>query len=806
MRKKLVSLLLISALVATSVFMMNSSSLALTSYEYKSNSVSQVNHASTQSSDQLNSVSKLSAVSQERTVSYPNLQSTFTSNQSEYQPGQAVTITGDTSNAGLNGSLTWSLVTPMNEQVFSTNKSAGSIFFSDPLLQVNTSVNDWVAQGSAPAPVVNNGLLNLTATSGPAKFSYANAYKDIKGTFDFQFKYFRNSTLDNNNMTVSYFNGTNFQSFNLNATTSNSVVSVTQTLTLDTTNSSVLYPLNITLLGTTDFVFYPISVNYDLPSVDLTDGNPVHSGTLENVWVHGSSNKQRDIIDMNYYINNSVSFSNSTLSFNFTLPTSQLYMGEWQFNLIVTPVDSNNNKLVDHVFIVPLLVKYNVYFDLQRQFIYRGVNETDSTSIYKDETNSTTVYSPSDKIVFVGQLFTNVTGRENLDSNYFNTLNGSLVSQTFVKGTQSYNWTDNQFTSFSDPNEFQTTGFNTTLLPGTLQNNYTWIIGTTIPNRGIYSQVNETLNLNFKSDITTTVNNETFSADYLDQVNLRPINVKFDLNVTSYEIPFTRTYFITEFFEGNFTVNTYHYNLTALQPLNSAVNQSYSWQLNIPKSDLLFSVYLQNNATGVLEQNLTTSLLNDGQTFYFSGTLSSNLNTQDVYHLGINWLNPKYSNEKSVHEIEFKPQSKIYYSIKGTLTLQVPLTIIQFRQGDNLILNFNVTIDQLNNRPALGLNLTAQMSNSTTLHPMIIENGVNFIMIMNLPDNVPIGYYTINIYKQSTNTFLGSIQIKIIPHEVNQYDESTTVPIYYSIFGAVLAIIVLLGFFVQIMRFRKGSN
>lgn len=800
MTKKVVSLIFIIALVATSIFIINSTGFATASYEYTSNSVSQVNQASTQSSNHLSKVSSTaSTVDQARQITYPAYNANFTTDKSEYKPGNNVSVTGTSSIRGINGSLSLSLTTPMAEQVFSSSKSANNVFFDDPSL-ANTSVNDWLYTGSNGPNGYNKTVGYLNVTTGTTDSLYYNHYRDIRGTFEVKFTFYRNSTVDNNNMTLSYYDGNSINSFNINATSSNILYTFDQVFTIDTTNLSVI-PLNITLLGPSRFIINAISITYKNPNIDFSDGVP-HSGTVENIWIHGSSNKQRDLIAVDYFVNSST--STTAVSFNFTLPDKQLYIGEWQFTIIVTPINDQGSQLQSsNVFIIPLLVKYDVYFQLQRQYIYRGINGnlTVDNSIYKDETNTTTVYSPGDNIIFVGQLYTNVTGRENLDSNYFSTLTGTLNSSTFIKGTQPFLFNDTDFSSFSKPDFYSATGFNTSQLPTQLQNNYTWFITSRIPERGIYGMINQSLNLLFKSEINITASNlAQYSHDYSLLTKLNSINVKFDLNVSTYQIPFLRTYFLTEFVEGNFTVNTYHYNLTNLQSTNSAVNQTYDWQLSIPESDLLFSVYLKNVNTQDIEQNLTSRLLNDGKTFYFAGTLSANLDTSVSYHLGINWLNPIYSQEKIVHNLEFSSSNQAIYTIKGTLMVQLPSDTIQYRQGDNLEISFNVTVDQLNNTPASGLLLKAVVENNTALHPYVIEKGDSFTILMTLPDNVHTGPYTIQIYKAATNKLLGSVNIVVIPHEVNSNDVATVYPLVYSLFGAMLAIVVLVGFLLQILR------
>ena len=56
---------------------------------------------------------------------------------------------------------------------------------------------------------------------------------------------------------------------------------------------------------------------------------------------------------------------------------------------------------------------------------------------------------------------------------------------------------------------------------------------------------------------------------------------------------------------------------------------------------------------------------------------------------------------------------------------KILFSTIVFRQGDNLNIQFNVTIDQLNAKPAAGLILKAVIVNHPELQPQIIEKFQN---------------------------------------------------------------------------------
>ena len=446
--------------------------------------------------------------------------------------------------------------------------------------------------------------------------------------------------------------------------------------------------------------------------------------------------------------------------------------------------------------------------------MYRGLYANGS-AVYVDETNVTSVFSPSDQIVYVGQLFTNVTKtNDTLDGSYFSDISGVLDSNTTIVNTGTYAWNNASFSRYNPgvPNSFQnTTLYN--LLPNTLKNNYTWVIQTSIPTRGIYGQVNQTLQLSFPTALTnyTSTTGQSYFTTANNNVTLNPAIVKFNVNVTNYNIPFNRTWIITEYMEGNFSVNTWRYNLTYLSPFNNTVNQTIPLQLNIPESDLDFNVFLQNNVTGKIEQTMAVTLLSNNKTFYFAGIISPNLDTNYLYHLGISWENPKYSLDPNATAIllPFSPNELSLYSIKGTLSVVVPLTLIQFRQGDNLIVKFNVTIDQLGGVPATGLKLNAVVENSTTLQPIntfspqITEADGIFTVFMTLHYDTPLGIYNMEIFKTSTNSSLGSFQFQILPHPINSQDVKTVIPLIYSLFGSVLGLVVILGFFALIVRFRK---
>ena len=797
MTKKLVSFIFIIALVASSILMLNSGFASLTNTELKSNFGSQNSNNALllQSGQQKSALSKLSTVnsisSTPRVISYPYSNTNFTTSQSSYQPGDWVNTTGY---VGFNGTMSFSLKTPnANDQpVFNPYGSANQTFFKDPALTNTTGLTDWLNNGFNITHRV--GYMNLTSTSssGNSTLSY-NQFHDFKGTFQLQFYYRLNST-GTNNMTIQYYNGTNVKYINVNypsssnPTPNGNLILFRQNITLDTTNPAYSLPLNITLKNNPPetWIISNIKVLYDIQNIPLTD-NQQHTGVLESVWVHGSESVQRDVIKIYYFVNQTTVSHPPYISFNFTLPKLQIYMGDWEFDVHIQPINDKNVPLSkSQTLQIPILVQYNLYFDMQKQYIYRG-SYTNGTAIYKDETNITNIYSPTDEVVYVGQIFTNVTKTKDIiDSSYFSSITGVLNSNTTIAGTQNYAWTNSSFSKYNPipPNSFQ----NKTLyylLPNSLKSNYTWVIPTSIPNRGIFGRVNQTLNLTFPTGLISanTSSNDFKAINSL--ITLDPATVEFNLNVTGYNIPFNRTWFLTEFMEGNFSVSTWRYNLSYVSQFqNPSNNQTFPLQLNIPKSDLIFNVYLQNNSTKAMEQIMPIQLLSNAQTFYFAGSISPNLNTQDLYHLGINWLNPLYSKEPSAKAIQlpFSPTEKSLYTIKGTLTITLPLTLVQFRQGDNFQVQFNVTIDQLAGRPATGLLMNAIVENSTTLapitslNPQIFEADGVFTVFMTIPYYMPLGIYNMQLFKTSTNTTLGFFQFKIIPHVIDPQDITTVIP------------------------------
>jgi hypothetical protein len=801
MIKKLVSFLFIANLIATMVFITTLGNMSLYNIEYNSNNSGlEINLNSASVDGHLSSIpSKVSAVTAQRTIQYDNYNTTFTTDKTEYKPGDQVNVQATTDVRGFNGSMDWTIKNPINELVFSPTKSATDIFFDDPSFSNDSTLIDWNNNDGFILNAENN-YINITSTTVTQKQLVYNKYSDIKGNFLVEFNYKTNSTADNGNMTLTYWNGSSYNNFFLNIT-NNNIVTFEKSMFIDTTNASI-NSLFFTLSSVSNWIIYPFTISYDEKVIDFSDGNS-KSGTLQNVWIHGKTNSQRDVISVNYFIHSSISIEKSVVTFNFTLPSTQVYMGEWQLKIQVNPVSESNFPLTTtHEFYLPILVNYQLYFETSRQYIYRGQNITDSTSIYKDETNSTSVYSPSDKLVFVGKLFTNISTLDELDSFYFKDLTGMLQSNTTINGINQFNWNETGIAGYSMNNSILSESIYK-VLPENLKNNYTWLIEFTVPERGIYGKVDQNLQLFFDSFIPVNASNGVvYSNPFNTTINLNPINVKFGVNVSSSNIPFDRTWFLTEFMEGNFSVNTWRFDVQNLQATNNAVNQSYEFLLNIPKSDLIFDVYLQNNNTNAIEEYFLISLLPNNQSFYYTNSISSNLDTNVIYKLGLTFKNPTFSEEAS-QEVSLVESKDVYYNIKGTLTVELPLERLDFQQGDNLKIKFNITIDQLNGKAASGLKLNAIIKNKADFNPQIIEKNGEYELILSLPDNAETGEFTIDLIKTSTQNIIGSININILPHSVESQDVVTVVPIVYSLIGSILAIVILAGFIIQLIRIRK---
>ena len=218
---------------------------------------------------------KVDALQSERVVNEA-FSTEMTTNKSEYNPGDGVHLHLDSSLNGLNGTTSWLLKTPLDENVTGFSNDASRVFFDDPNLLNQGSLEDWQNLSFSSATSVysvsaGTNLMNLTTAdaSSTASLIY-NKYTDIEGKFVISIAYTTVSTDHNANLTFSYWNGTQFLSKEL-VNTTNGVYNTVQFSAILNSKNMPGSLFNFTLdHSQAVWSIKPIQIHYELDPVDLT--------------------------------------------------------------------------------------------------------------------------------------------------------------------------------------------------------------------------------------------------------------------------------------------------------------------------------------------------------------------------------------------------------------------------------------------------------------------------------------------------------------------------------------------------------
>ncbi|MHA2363683.1 MAG: hypothetical protein ACXAC7_06980 [Candidatus Hodarchaeales archaeon] len=737
----------------------------------------------------------------------------FKTNSSRYYPGESVVINSTSSSNGFNGTATFSLTTPLDEDVFAFERDASRVFFDDPAFE-NESVSDWENHTTnAFANIeVESGRLNLTTnTDSSIAIASYNKYLDIVGSFDITLNYAIQETDEKSNLTFSHWNGTNYESLNLTIPEDYGITNYQLVSEKITINNTVDAPNGLFFFNLTGseakWLLKPLLLSYSIDRLDLTTGE---EGSIDQIWVHGVPGEilSRENLSISYNVSTTVGEMAAFTHFEIQLPENNLYLGDWLFKLVIIPIDQSENELPRIDYIIPIRVTDNITFSPVRQFLLRGTNSTTNFPIYEDETNITTIYSPGDNITLIGQISSNSTGTL-FNSEYFSDLNGELLSNTTGTANLELLWgnsTDELGAESSlrsnNPLAQDLAHGNFSDLSDELKTNTSWLVNYRIPKRGIYGSAAQELILSFPSFITINASNNVIYGDDFDLViDLNPITIKFIVNITSETLPFNRDWIITEFMEGEISLKSMHYNNTNLTSIYNEENRTINWELDIPFDDLSLSIYLiEENTNAEKAQELDVNLISDK--YIFSGKLDSNLDTSKTYELHVQWIAPKDVNDDSIANLEFTSGNiEAIYPIRGTLTVELPFDEINVIRGRNLRIDFNISIDQLN-REATGLNLYAVLGNSVT-KTLIYEQDGTYSILETISFDTSLDRHTFTIYKESTNEVIGTISFNVLQEPASNVE--TKVPDIYTVFGSIIAIIIIAGFILGIIQVRPKN-
>ena len=474
---------------------------------------------------------------------FSNYNTTVNVNSSSYKPGQTAVINITAPGNSINGSICWALLSPLNDPFFSFSNDTTYSIFQDPYLIYGTS--DWKNDPTYQFQTLVFNHYNSTANLLTLGSTLANSTKPdrvllndtiLPGQYQITFQYNSSNTglLD-----LSAWNGAVYNNYSIAANVG--------------TISSSLFRLNISIgnpepsaskyLGSQ--MYFSTNQNntwdltgfrmyHNLPKVNIYQpGNTtvVTNKTIQSYRSQGSEFKN-NITITSYTFENLIkktSFANFTIA----LPKYSLFLGDWQFALIVNPIRQSTGKLISGatiIYRIPLNITDQVIFNQNMIYMNRGFNTTTSLPIYAKE-NTISVYSPGDNITLLGS-FAYTSTNMSFNSNYYGSIatNAYLLSNASQTNLKGLTWGKIGSIASSNVQAYNKNGktveqgnFTIAQVPNV---NTTWGINYHIPLRGIYGNITNTLYLIFPNLLQFDLN-ATPSANqaYITSFNISTIVV-----------------------------------------------------------------------------------------------------------------------------------------------------------------------------------------------------------------------------------------------------------------------------------------
>ncbi|HKZ39392.1 MAG TPA: hypothetical protein VJ044_00430, partial [Candidatus Hodarchaeales archaeon] len=479
-------------------------------------------------------------------------------------------------------------------------------------------------------------------------------------------------------------------------------------------------------------------------------------------------------------------YANLTLQ----LPMQQLILGYWRLTVVVSTLKSVGQGFEPTgqttTYHVPINISDSLSFGQQFTFIQRGYNQSVDLPIFVDETNRSHILSPTDNFTLVGSLSYETTG-ESFDSTYFARTSGVIEVNTSLSNLATLDWSQpSALQVHNQSGRFVWEG-NFSNLAGANPKR-TWGINFVVPTRGLFGNVSSSLEITFPNDLLFNDTTTPSSLQIPILTTIDEFTIRFTSALTTETLPFSNVFYLTQFVEGGFEINTTRHDVSFINA--TYPNNNISAQLEIPLSDLSFDVFLAERGTSNSKMKFLIS--QQGSGFTYSSRIDPNLPVPQDYDLRISWIDPTYVNDTVASVIAFlSTQSPVFrVSLRGSLSVQFPAETLSAPQGSNLLIRFNVSVDELG-VPARGLRAFGVICGSTescstnNSHLPIAEKDGEFTLYYTVGTDVEMGEYQIILYTEA-GLELGSIKVIITAQEIGPVFQTIVEPELTVIVGALL--------------------
>ncbi|MFX1516828.1 MAG: hypothetical protein ACFFC6_10985, partial [Promethearchaeota archaeon] len=536
----------------------------------------------------------------------------------------------------------------------------------------------------------------------------------------------------------------------------------------------------------------------DLRTVPKEEMGPIvnhkdtFQGRINSTWLHRGF---REELYSEYTVKvespeNATTPSDCLATIQVQLPEHQVYFGSWIFVFKIHQIkEGSGDPLEIKTINMSFTVEEPMDYVVQDIYMLRGsTNRTQGESQYIfteyfEKESDIEAFSPGDNVTILGYLEANSTPDEWYSLNYLKINPVDPDNPTSVEFQwEGFPWTDKTYGYV----EYDPKG--ETILDGNFtspfDNAKTMALNFQIPNRGIYG--------NFSANLTITIEgtNEKSDGEGGDPLTVKiPLNlppVKYKVNIIEENLPATN-YYITDYLEGNITLEFHNYNETLE---SDYPNRNISINLTIPMKDLELTIFLD-------DQGQTPSEIDISQRFHYHYIGNSVLWSDEVdpslkhgnYLFRIRWNAPY---DLGVLDQDILLSHSI--QVRGSPIVVPAEESTGLNQGDQKTINFTVHIDNATGKLIKGLDLIGVVDNNLSYGKLVIyeEEGV-YKINLDIERDAEAREYIISIIIPGRSEAIGDVKYTVIEVPITTETPLTPIDIIINYGGFVFFILVSVG-------------
>ena len=520
------------------------------------------------------------------------------------------------------------------------------------------------------------------------------------------------------------------------------------------------------------------------------------SGSINSSWIHRGFHEN---LTSTYEIEiepseNATTPSDCSATIQLQLPEHQVYFGSWIFVFKIHQIDDVEQPLDIKTINMSFVVEEPMNYVVQDFYMLRGsTNETQGsgndtqyifTEYFEKESNIQAL-SPGDNVTLLGFIEANSTRGEwySLDYLVLGPVSVEYHWESNWYSRENITWTKFGFIPYNKEGK--------TILDGNFtspfNNATTMALNFKIPNRGIYGDLSANLSIiihstNRKGTVGGTVGGASLTLEI--PIDLPP--VKFKVNIIEENLP-APNYYITDYLEGNITVEFHNYNDTLETDFP---NRSISVNLTIPMSDLELTIFLDNMDQSPSETDISQQFHYHfiGKSVLWLDPVNPNLESGE-YRFLIRWNAPY---RLGIHDQDILISH--FIQIKGSPIVIPADEFPDLEQGAQKTLNFSVHIDNATGKFIKGLDLVGLVDNNESLGKLVIyeEEGV-YKIDLDIDRDAAAKEYTIDIYIVGRSDAIGNIKYTVIEVPLKTEEPLSPIDIAIGFGGFIFFILVSLG-------------